>query len=281
VSKSKKPRLPPHELLAVDCMKFMQKRWGVMDLKSRPKLVIADPPYNYGEPYDSHDDNMEWSAYMEWSKQWLQLVEDAALHPDGSVWLFYPDELVSWIDVFCQGTLGWHKRAHVIWYYTFGVCNPEGRNFSRSHTHLLYYSRKKTKFTFNDEAIRVPSARAAVYGDKRAATKGKIPDNTWMLFKHQMDAVFRGDMDTWLESRVCGTYKERQKDSPNQLPVPLVERIILATSNPGDLVYDPFVGSGTTVLAAKRNNRPSIGTDLSARYVKNAERRVAAEFPQV
>lgn len=270
----KKATEPKFELVAADCVGFMRSKWPKP--AGRPRLVIADPPYNYGEPYDSYNDNKPFDEYMKWSEEWLACLDTFATHPDASVWLIYPDELVSFVDVFCQKTLRWHKRSHVVWYFTFGVCNSSGRNFSRSHAHALYYTKKKTVFTFNESAIMVPSARQLVYNDKRASPRGKAADNTWMLLKGEMDKVMGGDQDTWLENRVCGTYSERQPESPNQLPLPLVERMLLATSNPGDLVYDPFVGSGTTVLAAFKHGRFGVGTDLSEKSIANAKYRVSA-----
>jgi site-specific DNA-methyltransferase (adenine-specific) len=270
---------PEPEFVVGDCRRFMPERWPAGSPPSaKPKLVIVDSPYNYGEPYDVHDDDMEGEEFVDWCRGWLADVNGHALHPDGSVWLFWPDELVSFMDVYCQRELGWYRRSWVVWYYTFGVCNSGGKNFSRSHTHLLYYTKKKTKFTFHPEAVRVPSARQMVYNDRRAAAHGKMPDNTWMLLKSQMDEVFSPDQDTWLQSRVCGTYDEREEDSPNQIPLPIMERIVLSTSDPGDLVFDPMCGSGTANLAAHVHGRPSVGVDVSAKYVANARERVRAHF---
>src|SRR4029077_13074950 len=190
-----------------------------------------------------------------------------------------PDELVSEVDMYCKHHLGLYKRAQIIWYFTFGVCNSSGKNFSRSHAHILYYVKTKSRFTFNDQAIRVPSARALVYGDKRANPKGKAADNTWMLLKSEMESVFRPDQDTWLENRVCGTYKERQKDSPNQIPLPIMERLVLVASNPGDLVCDPFVGSGSSGVVSHRHGRRFVGMDISKQYLANAEKRILAHAP--
>lgn len=246
-------------------------------LPTKADLLVADPPYNFGQIYDLHDDNKPFDEYMAWTKTWLAAAH-AALSKQGSMWLFYPDQLVSWVDVFCQAELGLHKRSQVVWFYTFGVAN-QGRGFSRSHCHLLYYTKTKTKFTFNGPAVAVPSARALIYKDKRANPSGKMPDDTWLLLKSQMEECFQPDMDTWLENRVCGTYEARQKDSPNQIPVPLLERIILATSNLGDLVVDPFNGSGSTGVAALSHGRNYVGMDISLKYLQNTARRFAEQAP--
>ncbi len=265
------PQGPSSELILGDCVQVLRD----MDRKeARPaNLIIADAPYNFGHPYDKYLDNIPWSAYIEWTHKWLEAAYDM-LHVHGSMFLFYPDELASFVDVFCQQELGLHKRGQIIWAYTFGVCNAAGKNFSRSHAHILYYTKTKTKFTFNGWEVAVPSARALRYNDKRANPKGKMPDDIWILRKEQMEEVFTPDQDTWLENRVCGTYKAREKDSPNQIPVPLLDRIVKAASNPGDLVTDPFSGSGSTGVSAATLGRDYIGIDVSKRYLANSRKRI-------
>lgn len=243
-------------------------------------LLIADSPYNIQVQYDIHDDNLPFEQYMAWTEKWLESAY-AALAKHGSMWLLYPDELDSFVDVFCQRQLGLHKRAKIVWHYSFGVCNSAKKNFSRSHANWLYYTKTKTKFTFNGDAVSVPSARAMIYGDKRAHAKGKAADDVWLLHRSQFEGCFRPDQDTWLESRVCGTFKERQKDSPNQLPVAMLERIVLSTSNPGDFIVDPFNGSGSSAIAALKHGRHYAGIDISPTYLKNTDRRIAAEVPGV
>src|SRR5471032_1581236 len=94
-----------------------------------------------------------------------------------------------------QRELGLTCRSWVVWYYTFGVhCK---RKFSRSHTHLFYFVKNADDFTFNDEAIRVPSARQLVYADARADARGRVPDNTWILRPQDLPDGFTADEDTW------------------------------------------------------------------------------------
>jgi DNA modification methylase len=181
------------------------------------------------------------------------------------------------VDVLCRRVLGLHRRSWVVWFYTFGVANQ--KNFSRSHTHILYFTKSKTDFTFNDDAVRVPSARSLVYADRRQNPKGKLPDNTWALLREDLEPYMTPDKDTWLVSRVCGTYKERQKHSSNQVPLPIMERIVLASSNRGDLVLDPFVGTGTTAVACVKHGRRFTGWDISETCVREGWRRVAAAAP--
>lgn len=244
-------------------------------------LLFADPPFNIGYQYATYEDNKSSQEYLAWSKKWLSAAYDV-VHPHGAFWLAIGDEYVSELDVAAKA-LGFHKQSHVVWYYTFGVsCS---RNFARSHTHLLYYTKHRTKFTFNASSrrVRVPSARQLVYNDKRANPAGKLPDNTWILSPFDLDKAFHKAEDTWLASRVCGTFRERvergkyklRKSCP-QMPEEVLFRIILTCSKPGDLVVDPFLGTGTTGAVAVACRRRFTGFDIDETYCQRARDRILA-----
>jgi site-specific DNA-methyltransferase (adenine-specific) len=161
-----------------------------------------------------------------------------------------------------------------VWYYTFGVnCT---RKFNRSHAHLFQFIKDDKQFTFNaeDPLVRVPSARALVYGDSRANPKGRLPDDTWVLRPQDLPEGFQPNDDTWYYSRVAGTFKERQGFHGCQMPEQLLGRIIRVSSNEGDVVFDPFSGSGTTLAVAKKLGRQWLGTELSDEYAKYATQRL-------
>jgi site-specific DNA-methyltransferase (adenine-specific) len=134
-------------------------------------------------------------------------------------------------------------------------------------------------FTFNLDAIRVPSARQLVYGDKRANPKGRLPDDTWILRPQDLPQAFGSDEDTWYFPRVCGTFKERTGWHGCQMPEQLLGRIIRACSNRDDLVLDPFAGSGTTLAVAKKLGRQFLGFELSKQYCRQARKRLAGITP--
>lgn len=168
-------------------------------------------------------------------------------------------------------------RSWVIWYYTFGVnCK---RKFTRSHAHLFYFVKDPKNFTFNETAIRVPSARQLVYADKRANPQGRLPDDTWILRPQDVPGGFTPDQDTWYVSRVCGTFKERAGWHGCQMPERLLGRIIEACSSPGETVLDPFGGSGTTLVVAKKLERRFLGFELSPEYCRQIEERLDAAAP--
>lgn len=251
-----------------DCVPLLRQQG-----KGSVNLVFADPPFNIGrEKYDNYDDKRPRDEYLKWSAEWIKGIHHV-LHQHGSFWLAIGDGLVSELDVQAKEQ-GFHKRGHVIWLYTFGVnC---ARNFTRAHTHLLYYTKSKTRYVFNenDPELRVPSARQLVYNDKRAHPNGRLPDDVWVLRPQELANAFNGHSDAWLQSRICGTFKERIKGSDNQMPLPIMERIIRATSNPGDLVLDPFGGTFTTGEAAIRLGRSFLGFEISKAFCERGTKRL-------
>ncbi|MDG3007498.1 DNA-methyltransferase [Paludisphaera mucosa] len=236
-------------------------------------LIFADPPFNIGYDYDVYDDARDNDAYLDWTRRWGREVV-RALKPDGTFWLAIGDEYAAEMKVIFHRELGLTMRSWVVWYYTFGVhCR---RKFARSHAHLFYFLKDPKRFTFNDEDVRVPSARQLVYADARANPKGRLPDDTWILRPQDMTTGFDPMEDTWYVPRVCGTFKERAGWHGCQMPEQLLGRIVRACSNPGETVLDPFAGSGTTLTVAKKLDRRFLGFELSPDYASAVERRLAA-----
>jgi site-specific DNA-methyltransferase (adenine-specific) len=252
----------------VDCNDFLRARPGAFD------LLIADAPYNYGQTYESTPDDLDEDKYLAWTRTWLDLAR-AALKPDGTLVLFYPDEWAADVDVYCRRTLGLARRSWVVWVYTFGVAQP--RNFARCHTHVLVYARDPKNCHFDPGPCRVPSARQLEYIDRRANKAGKVPDNVWVLHRRQLEAVMHPDRDAWLESRICGTFRERKAHSPNQLPEPILDRLVLTLSATGDLVGDCFGGTFTAAVAAVRNGRRFAGCDIGPGNCEAGRRRIRDE----
>jgi site-specific DNA-methyltransferase (adenine-specific) len=248
-------------ILHGDCIELMQQRKA-----ASVDLVFADPPFNIGYDYDVYDDRQEKAAYLEWSRKWIGAVH-RLLKPQGTFWLAIGDEYAAELKLLSQ-EIGFHARSWVIWYYTFGVnCSQK---FTRSHAHLFYFVKDPSNFTFraDDLANRIPSARQLVYNDKRANSKGRLPDDTWILRPQDIAESFTAEEDTWYFPRVAGTFKERAGFHGCQMPEQLLGRIIRFCSNPGELVYDPFSGSATTAAVAKKLGRNYLASDLSSEYVK-------------
>ncbi|HLA86129.1 MAG TPA: DNA methyltransferase [Thermoguttaceae bacterium] len=252
-----------------DCVaKLTQVDAGSVD------LVFADPPFNIGYDYDVYNDQRSRQEYLDWSRQWMRCVSKV-LKPTGTFWLAIGDEYAAELKLLAQEKCGFTCRSWVIWYYTFGVNCV--RAFSRSHTHLFHFVKDPDNFTFNSEnpAVRILSARQLVYRDARANPKGRLPDNTWIYRPQDVSAGgFSPSHDTWYFARVAGTFKEREGFHGCQMPEQLLGRIIRISSNPQELVLDPFAGSGTTLAVAKKLGRRWVGVELSEDYAKKIRARL-------
>jgi DNA modification methylase len=238
-------------------------------------LVFADPPFNIVYDYDVYDDRSDTDKYLNWTRDWGRAVK-RVLKPTGTFWLAIGDEYAAELKLIFQNDLGFTCRSWVIWYYTFGVnCT---KKFNRSHAHLFHFVKDSKRFTFNgmDPAVRVPSARQLVYADARGNPDGRLPDDTWILRPQDLPHGFQPNEDTWYFSRVCGTFKERAGWHGCQMPEQLLGRIIKVSSNPCDLVLDPFGGSGTTLVVAHKLGRRCLGFELSPNYAAQAQARLDA-----
>lgn len=239
-----------NEIITGDCVEQMMAM-----PKGSVDLCVCDPPYNLGVAYDQYHDRLERKTYTDWAYNWLRHAT-LLLKPNGSIFVAINDEYVADYKQHLD-SLGLTMRNWIIWYYTFGTYAT--KKFGRDHTHILYYVNNPKSFTFNADAIRIPSMRQEKYGDKRANSAGRIPGDVWQF------------------PRVCGTFKERRKgkgEHPCQMPLAVLERIVLAASNPGDLVFDPMCGNSTTLMAAKKHGRRWLGIELSENYAEGGRERL-------
>lgn len=233
-------------------------------------LAFADPPFNIGYKYDIYEDQKESQQYVDWCSQWMTEVH-RVLRDDGTFWLAIGDEYAAELKIAAQD-VGFICRSWVIWYYTFGVhCKNK---FTRSHAHLFYFTKNASEFTFNRDEIAVPSARQLIYADKRANPTGRTPDDTWILRPQDARDSFQPAEDIWYFPRVNGTFKERAGFHGCQMPEQLLGRIIRACSKPNDIVLDPFSGSATTLVVAKKLDRRFLGFELSEDYASRGQSRL-------
>jgi site-specific DNA-methyltransferase (adenine-specific) len=239
--------LKTNEIYCGDCVELLKQAKGLP-----VRLIFADPPFNIGYQYDTYDDRKAYDDYTAWTESWMRGCRDV-LTPDGSFYIAIGDDYAAEIRMIAR-KLDLHLRNWIIWHYTFG--QQTKAKFARAHTHIFYFVADPKNFIFNDEPIRVPSARQLVYNDKRADSRGKIPD------------------DVWQYSRLCGTFKEREGWHGCQMPTKLLSRIIKTSSHPGDLVLDPFSGSGTTALTAAILKREYLAFDMSENYVQAGRERI-------
>ncbi len=231
--------------------------------KGEVDLVFADPPFNWDRAYDRWDDKMPAEEYLEFTYAWLDLCI-GALKPHGAVWVNIPDDWAAEIVVHLKKR-GLEMVNWCVWHYRFGQ-NTSGR-FINSKVHALYFMKDKRHpdRRWNDGEILEPSDRATTYGDSRTMTK------------KAGTAGMRTPMDVWYGKfwgRIQGNNKERRPNHDNQIPEVYLERVIRACSHEGDLVMDPFLGSGTTGLVARELKRRFVGTEFSPENAASAMERI-------
>jgi DNA modification methylase len=244
---------PTWSIINADVLEGLE---SVRDEHGPARLIFTDPPYNIGIDYGDgeHADRLPEASYMKWVRQWFALCWDC-LTDDGSLWVMIGDEYAAEYAVELKA-VGYTIRSWVKWYETFGVnCSNK---FNRTSRHIFYAVKDQAAFVFNHEPVTRPSDRQTKYGDSRAAAGGKLWDDVWQI------------------ARLTGTCSERIPDFPTQLPLALVEPIVLCGSMPGDLVVDPFNGSGTTGVAAVRNGRKYVGIEKSEKFADIATKRITA-----
>lgn len=239
-----------HTIAIGDCTKVL----GTIDDGSC-RLVFADPPYNMGKNFGNNKDH--WpsiQAYSDWCRDWIgQCIPK--LTPDGAIMVMGHPRYSSYLVPYLDKKL--HYANQIIYYYTDGM--PEHRNFERRYEVIMYYRRDAARFVFNVDDVRVPLVRY----DKTSKPEGKNPNDVWQI------------------NRVRWNSRERVS-GPNgkiahlaQKPLRLMRRVILATTDPGDTVLDPFLGTGTTAVAAKELSRRSIGIEINEKYAEIAAKRLA------
>lgn len=216
-------------------------------------VVINDPPFGTGFDYGEgqYKDDLDSTAYQQFTSDWLNAAY-RILKPDWALWIAMGDEHVA--DVKIQADNLFTMRNWCIQHYNFGT--HQNKKFGRNKVHLLYFVKDAKKFTFNADDIRFPSLRQTKYKDKSANSKGRVP----------------GDVLDY--ARLPGNAKERT-GHPCQTSEKVIERIILATSNRGELVVDLFGGSFSTASVCKKLGRDCISGDISPEFVESGKKRLA------
>lgn len=216
------------------------------------ELIVTDPPYNLNKDYGKSQDKLEFDEYIEFSKQWLSEA-NRILKPNGTIYIFMGMRYISYIYEILEQDLGMHFNSWITWFYTQGVGKTKG--FSPRHDDILMFTKDSQKFTFNLDDIRVPQKFYRSVNNMRGAN----PGNVWE-FSHM---------------HYCNA---KRKQHPTQKPEGLYERMILASSNEGDCVLDPFGGSGTCLHVCQNTNRNGITIELNPEYCEMIEERLGESF---
>ena len=229
---------------------------AIEELKKIPdksiRLITTDPPYNLNKNYGNNQDKLKYDDYLDFSRKWLTEA-NRILTDDGTIYVFMGMRYISYIYAILEQELDMTFNSWITWFYTQGIGKTRG--FSPRHDDILMFTKHPKKFVFNLDDIRVPQKFYRSVNNMRGAN----PGNVWE-FSHM---------------HYCN--KNRQQH-PTQKPEGLFERMILASSNPGDTVLDPFVGSGTTLRVCQQTQRRGIGIDINPEYIKMTNERLNENF---
>ncbi|MFS1975886.1 DNA-methyltransferase [Vibrio splendidus] len=241
----------------MDCLEAMKKiPEGLVD------LTVTSPPYNIGKEYE---DISSVEAYVKWCQTWMQEIHRLT-KSDGSFWLnlgFMPVDDKGFavpIPYLLWDKSDFYFHQEVVWNYAAGVACK--KRFSHRNEKFLWYLKDPKNYTFNLDAVRDPDVKypnQKKNGKLRCNPLGKNPSDVWQITK--------------VTSGRNRSSKERTPH-PAQFPLALIERVIKASSNVGDLILDPFMGSGSTAECALQNDRYTIGFELNSEYIGYAEARI-------
>ena len=222
-------------------------------------LIFADPPYNIGKNFNGHIE--KWSSdeeYLKWCYEWLDLCIKK-LKPDGSFYVMTATQFMPYFDIYLRGKL--EILSRLVWYYDSSGVQAK-KYYGSMYEPILFCVKDKNNYKFNTQDILV---------EAKTGAKRKLID-----YRKSIPTIYNTEKvpgNVWEFARVRYRMDEYE-NHPTQKPIALLERIIKASSNLGDVVLDPFSGTFTTCFVAKELGRNSIGIELQNEYVKIGLRRL-------
>ena len=219
-------------------------------------LIFADPPYNIGKDFGNNKDIWESTkAYIEWCKKWLDECM-RVLKDEGTMYFMTATQFMPYLDVYMSEK--YNVLSRIVW--TYGMQSK--KIFGSLYEPILMVNKSpKSNYIFNSEAILVEAKTGA---QRKLIDYRKTPPMPYNT--HKVPG------NVWEFSRVRYRMAEYE-NHPTQKPEALLERIILASSNEGDVVLDPFSGSFTTASVALKLKRKAIGIELNEEFYKIGIRR--------
>ena len=261
-----------HKFIYGDCLEIMKK------IPSNSiDLIFTDPPYNQNIPYVKKDfkDRKKPKEYLFWLKERLREMY-RVLKDNGSLYLMNYPEWNARILPFLEEELGIHLRRWIVWHYPTNV-GHSNKNWTRSHRSILFLTKGK-EYTFNRDEMLQPYKNPDVGKIKvrlENGSKGRGAYDTLDIKDIiEMFELKNRPTDVIKKHLLKNVRKERKTWHACQLPPELIEIFIRTSSNEGDLVLDPFAGTFTTSMVAKKLGRKSIGIDISKKYVRYGKSRL-------
>lgn len=246
-----------------DCLDYLRR----IDAETVP-LTITSPPYNIGKEYESIQ---RIEDYVAWCEKWIRQLYRAT-SDRGAFWLnlgyvSLPERAKAIpIPYLLWDRVPFFLLQEIVWHYGAGVAAK--RSFSPRNEKFLWYVKDENDYLFHLDEVRDPNVKypnQKKNGKLKCNPLGKNPSDVWAFPK--------------VTSGRNRSSKERTSH-PAQFPLAVIERIVKACSAPGDVILDPFLGSGSTIEAALRAGRKAIGFEINAKYVDLAADRIDAFIQQ-
>jgi site-specific DNA-methyltransferase (adenine-specific) len=223
-------------------------------------MTFADPPFNLRKSYEYYEDDKLVHQYLAWCRDWIHEMVRIT-KPTGSIFVH---NIPKWLTFFASYL---NQEAHFKhWIAWDAMGAPLGKTLLPNHYGILWYVKSKD-FKFYD--VRSPHSRCR-------ECKAFIKDYGGK--KDQIHPFGTLVSDIWTDIHRI-RHNVRRDKHPCQLPEPLLERLILMTTDEGDIVLDPFIGTGTTAIAAKRLGRKYISIDIDPKYVEMSKKKLQRVAP--
>lgn len=226
-------------------------------------LIFVDPPYNIGKDFNGLKD--KWKSdedYLNWCYQWIDLLLKK-LKKTGSLYIMTSTQFIPNFDIYLRDKI--EILSRIVWSYDSSGVQAK-KYYGSMYEPILFCVKDKKKYTFNSNDILV---------EAKTGSKRKLID--YRKNPPQPYNTKKVPGNVWNFSRVRYRMAEYE-NHPTQKPIALLERIIKASTNEGDVVLDPFSGTFTTSFVAKKLNRKSIGIEINEDYFKIGIRRVLEQF---
>ncbi len=224
-------------------------------------MTFADPPFNLKKKYTSYNDSLEFQEYLNWCEQWISEMVRVT-KPTGSIFLH---NIPKWLTYYATFLNKYAYFKH--WISWDAPTAPMGKSLQPAHYGILFYGKEQKGTKINE--LRYPHKRDRKQGYLLKDYGGK---------KDKLHPFGPLVSDVWTDIHRIKHNKKRDPH-PCQLPIHLLDRLILLATDEGDIVLDPFSGTGTTAISAKRLGRKYIGFELDKEYVEISKRKLEAVEP--
>lgn len=215
-------------------------------------LILTDPPYCLGKDYGNNSDKKSSNEYLEWTYQWIDAVLPK-LKDSGSFYIFLSWQYSPEIFVYLKKKL--RMVNEIIWDRRVPSMGGSTRKFSSVHDNIGFFV-KSNDYYFDIDSIRIPYDEET----KKARTRSIFVGKKWLEIGYN-------PKDLWSTSRIHAQDPERE-NHPTQKPLEVIERIVKASCPKNGIVFDPFMGTGTTAIACLVNDRKYVGFEINKEYHK-------------